>query len=424
MKRVELAGDGRAGRRAWTVGACCVATLVISGQFPIAATARLSGQEPPTQPGPPAGCRVTGRVLSGAEPLPGAAVVVSSGGNVKAATSTGVDGRFTILFGPNATYHVIAELTAFTKEERDLTFGPIPCDSTLEFQLALRPRAEPLDQPADSAGVPAQASTSPAGAQAPAPVASGQTAGLVSAPPQGRATGAGRGQGSGRAGAAAQAGPRFQQLNVQEDESGSVAADAAPPDASGDVARFLPAGFSLQSAQSDAVAISGSADAMSFDRSAMNDRMLAIGRGEFDPATGQFAQGFGPQAGAGGDNLPGGQAAGGRGGRGGDGGGGGRGGFGGGPGGFVLGGRGGRGQSLFQGSANYSYGGSALDATNLQPRNGRITPVAQLPFNRNNFGGTIGGPVKIPGLYADANRRTNFQLNYSGNHSTQLQDCT
>jgi hypothetical protein len=42
--------------------------------------------------------------------------------------------------------------------------------------------------------------------------------------------------------------------------------DAAPPDTSGDVARFLPAGFSLQNAQADAVAISGSADAMSFDR--------------------------------------------------------------------------------------------------------------------------------------------------------------
>ena len=166
---------------------------------------------------------------------------------------------------------------------------------------------------------------------------------------------------------------------------------------------------------------------MSFDRGAMNDRTLAIGRGEFDPATGQFAQGFGPPGGAAGDNALGGQA-GGRGGRGGDGGGGGRGGFGGGPGGFVLGGRGGRGQSLFQGSANYNYGGSALDATNLQPHYDAaghqvvVSPVSQLPFNRNNFGMTIGGPVKIPGMYADTNRRTNFQLNYGGNHSTQLQD--
>ncbi len=104
--------------------------------------------------------------------------------------------------------------------------------------------------------------------------------------------------------------------------------------------------------------------------------------------------------------------------------GGGRGGFGGGRGGggFFLGGRGGRGQSTYQGSATYNYGGSALDATSLQPRNGVITPVSQLPFNRNNFGGTFGGPLKIPGLYADTNRRTNFQANYSGSHTTQLQD--
>ena len=30
--------------------------------------------------------------------------------------------------------------------------------------------------------------------------------------------------------------------------------------------------------------------------------------------------------------------------------------------------------------------------------------------------------VRIPGLYEDTNRRTNFQFNYSGNHSTSLQD--
>ena len=50
------------------------------------------------------------------------------------------------------------------------------------------------------------------------------------------------------------------------------------------------------------------------------------------------------------------------------------------------------------------------------------TPVSSQPFARNNYGGTIGGPLIIPGLYDDTNRRTNFQLNYSGNHSTSLQD--
>ena len=102
-------------------------------------------------------------------------------------------------------------------------------------------------------------------------------------------------------------------------------------------------------------------------------------------------------------------------------GGGGRGG-GQGPGGFALGGRGGRGQSLYQGSANYSFGGSALDSTSMQPRNGVVTPISALPYARNNYGGTIGGPLIIPGVYKNTNRRTSFQLNYAGNHSTSLQD--
>ena len=87
-----------------------------------------------------------------------------------------------------------------------------------------------------------------------------------------------------------------------------------------------------------------------------------------------------------------------------------------------LGGRGGRGQSPYQGSATYTVNGSGLDSTPLQPRNGVIQSAPQLPFAGNNFGATFGGPVKIPGLYADTKRRTSFQVNYTGSHSTSLQD--
>ena len=51
-----------------------------------------------------------------------------------------------------------------------------------------------------------------------------------------------------------------------------------------------------------------------------------------------------------------------------------------------------------------------------------MTPISAQPYARNNFGGTIGGPLVIPGIYKDTNRRSSFQLNYSGNHSTSLQD--
>ena len=415
-------------RRTWLVGAACAGSLVCAAQLSLVATSGTPDAGLVVgQASPPAGCRVSGRVLGGTAPLPGAAVVVSAGGKVKAATSSGPDGTFTILFGPNATYHVSVELTAFAAVERDVTMGAPPCDSTLEFQLALRPRTEALPAPATrttAASAPASlgtaVGTSPASAPTGAPSAG---AARGSGPVPSRAGGPGGRGAGGRAGPSAQAGDRFQQLDVQEDVSGSAApTDATAPDAAAaDLSRFLPAGFTAQNAQAEAVAISGSADAFSVDRGAMSDRLTAIGRGEFDPATGLFAPGASPQNGPGGDAAAGGLAAGGRGGRGGAGGFGGA--RGGGPGGFVLGGRGGRGQSLFQGSATYSYGGSALDATNLQPRNGVITPVSQLPFNRNNFGMTLGGPIRIPGLYRDTNRRTNFQLNYGGNHSTQLQDA-
>ena len=407
------------GRRACLVGSACVAAFVCAAQLSLVAGPPAGRQQstPPT-----AGCRVSGKVLAGTEPLPGAAVVVSSGDTVKAVTSSGADGTFTILFGPNATYHVTVELTAFARAERDLTLGAVPCDTSFNVQLTLRPRSEPIPQAATegagSSTPTAQAGPAPT-AEQPSPTTVARSGNGPQSSGPGRAAGAGGRGNGGRGGAAAgNAADRFQTLDVQEAVSGNAAADAAAPDPA-EVSRFLPAGFSLQNAQSEAVAINGNTDAFSVDRGAMNDRMTAIGRGEFDPATGQFAAGFGPQAGAAGDGAAAGEAGAGRGGRGGAGGfGGGRGG----PGGFVLGGRGGRGQNLFQGSANYSYGGSALDATNLQPRNGVITPVSQLPFNRNNFGMTLGGPVRIPGVYDDANRRTNFQLNYSGNHSTQLQD--
>ena len=145
-----------------------------------------------------------------------------------------------------------------------------------------------------------------------------------------------------------------------------------------------------ESAQADAVAITGSGDATNLDRGLLNDRQQAIRLGQFDPATGQFAQGFGPPGGQGLGGCAGaGSAAaavvdgaarrrpGGRGG-------------------FFLGGRGARGQSPYQGSATYTFGGSALDTprrTNCVRtcrRRSRSSP-------QNNFGATFGGPLKIPG---------------------------
>lgn len=284
------------------------------------------------------------------------------------ATAADVDGRFSILFTPGQTFRVTAEMAAFQPLEKDLTLGALPCNSTLDFQLTLLPRSVPVP----SATPLASGAATPTG---------------TTAAPTGR----------------------FTQLAVRSDPAGAATLDVTPPDQSAELARLLPPGFTLQGASAEAVSVNARGDAINVDRGILNDRMSAIGRGEFDPATGQFAAGFNPltpEEGFGQGGGRGGLNGGGRGG----------------PGGLALGGRGGRGQSLYQGSANYSFGGSALDATNYQPRNGVVTPVSSQPYARNNYGGTFGGPVIIPGLYKNANRRTSFQLNYSGNHSTSLQD--
>src|SRR5688572_12087665 len=344
-----------------------------------------------------AGCRVTGRVTSQvtamapvggrgragaatdpaapvpptvvAAPIPGASILVHQGERLVVATAADTGGRYSILFTPGQTFRVSVEMPGFARTEKDLTLAALPCDTSLDFDLALLPRTPLPPGTPTSTGAPGTA--------------------VTAAAPTGR----------------------FTQLAVNSDPAGAAALDVTTLDQSAELARLLPPGFSLQGAGADALSVSARGDAINVDRSVLNDRMGAIGRGEFDPATGQFTAGFAA--------LPPAEGVGQRGGRGGmGGGGGGRGGGGG----FALGGRGGRGQSLFQGSANYSFGGSMLDATNRQPRNGVVTPTSAQPYARNNYGGTIGGPVIIPGLYANTNRRTSFQLNYGGNYSTSLQD--
>ena len=48
--------------------------------------------------------------------------------------------------------------------------------------------------------------------------------------------------------------------------------------------------------------------------------------------------------------------------------------------------------------------------------------TTQPQYAANTYGGTFGGPLKIPGLYADTKGRTNFQLNYTGNESNNVFD--
>jgi hypothetical protein len=352
----------------------------------------LAAQSPPAPPAP-ARCRVEGRATSGATPLPGVSIVVRAAGALKAATSSDLDGRFTIFFAPGATFTLSADLTGFTHAERVVSFAMPPCDQTVDFDLRLSPR--------DVGATSERAGGTPS--------AHGRTA--TAAPERaGRSETTERSEGGAARG---RAGGRFQPLNVQADASGANALDVSPAQAAEEVTALLPPGFTLQSAQADAIAINGSGDAASLDRRLMNDRARMINLAELDPATGQFAEGFGPQAFGGGPGGP----PGGLGGPGGPGGFGGRGGSGRG---FPLGGRGARGQRPYQGSATYTFGGSVLDSPPYQLN--PSVPATQPVFAQNSFGGTFGGPLKIPGVYGDKNRRTSFQVNYTGNRSNNVFD--
>ena len=337
-------------------------------------------------------CRISGKAVSGSTPLPGVSIVFNAADAVKAATSSDPDGTYRLSV-PQGTYTVTAELTGFTRVGQPLTVDAGRCDQSIDFQLTLAPRVQPA--PATKADA--------------APAAPG---GRGAVPGTAAATGAGAQRG-GPAGQQA----RFEALTVQTQAAAAAGAEANEP-ADGAARLLLPPGFSTE-APAEAVAING--NMASLDRGMMNDRMDAIGRGEFSPVTGEFAQGFGPAGegfggGRGGFGGPGGADGGGPGGRGGPGG---PGGFGpGGRGNFALGGRG-RGQNAYNMQSNYSFGGSALDSRPYELRPG--SGAQQKPYSRQTFGMTIGGPVRIPHMYK-GDRRTNFTATYAGNRGGDLFD--
>ena len=318
------------------------------------------------QSAPQATCHISGRATSGGHPLPGVAIIAAAQGAAGAVTSTDADGTYRLNL-PQGAFVLSAQLTGFVTAERPVTITAAACDQAIDLALSLTSRGGPL------------ASTA-----ATLPGAVRPSAGAVAA-------------------------SRFERLQVQSSAVGSDVVDATAERDTADAATrlLLPPGFSTD-APTDAVAING--NMASLDRGLMNERFAALGRGEFDPATGEVAPGFDQQGVGGGPGF-------GRGGPGGPGGRGGRGGRGG-PGGFFIGGRGGR-QNSVMATTNYSFGGSALDAAPYQLRPDSPTP--KQPYSRQNFGFTLGGPLKIPHVY-DGSRRTTFIASYTGTRGSSLFD--
>lgn len=319
----------------------------------------LSGQSP-AQPAATSTCTITGVVTSGGTALPGVAMSLKAG-QAAASSSTDGDGAFRVRVTPAAVVTLRAELMGFAPVERTLTIaGQPPCDTRVDLEMTLSARG-------------------PGAVRPPAP-----------APAQGRAAGPGP---AGAPGAA----NRFANLALQP-EAGAQSAD--PPDDPDDVQaarQLLPPGFSTE-ASAESVTLTGTQGQI--DRTMLNDRMEAIARGEFEPGMRQGGPGGPGGPGGGGPPGPFGE-------------GGGR--FG--PGEGGIGGRLG-GAGRVQGSVTYTIGGSPLNAS---PFSLRGDEQEEDDYLSQRFGVTLGGPVKIPGLY-DGTRRTTFNFSYSGNRSDDIFD--
>jgi hypothetical protein len=339
---------------------------------------------------PAPSCRISGQATSSGKPLPGVAIVAApttalAGAPAQSvsaaiATSTDSDGSY-LLRLPRGSFSLTIQLTGFTSLTRTLALTGASCDQTLDLTLSLAPRNQPV-----AAGPRRDVHAQPSANPTPQGARPNPTQARAGAP------------------ATATPGAGFQRLEVQSALTESETPDASSPDReSNDAATrlLLPPGFSTD-APTEALAING--NTASLDRGLMNERFAALGRGEFDPATGEVAPGFEPQGpgGAGRGGFGGGRGAGGRGGRGG----------------FVIGGRGGR-QRGFSVTTNYSFGGSALDAAPYQLH--ADSPTPKQPYTRQNFGITMGGPLKIPHVY-DGTRRTMFIASYTGNRGDSLFD--
>src|SRR6185295_5500318 len=95
--------------------------------------AAIGAQSPPR-------CRIEGRITSRGIPLPGVSIVVHIGDAQTAATSTGVDGRYSLTIAAGASSRLSATFTAFVSAERELTLDGPACDQTADLELALEPR--------------------------------------------------------------------------------------------------------------------------------------------------------------------------------------------------------------------------------------------------------------------------------------------
>ena len=382
--------------------------MMLRTRIPIATLAVLAALAPgvktqeAARPATPAQrCTITGSVVAGQTRLPGVAITVApASGGAPVTTSTGPDGRFSVVVPAPGEYALKADLASFFAEPVTVTLGT-PCQAQADFTMTLASRVAAPARPAAAPPSVAATPTPPGRPQTPA-----------AGTPAGRRPQA----------------PQFQPLAPVMDVASGAAGDPAAAtaetlDREAAAQLSLPPGFSLEG--------SGAAVTATGSSGQMNNALLfgMMGEGpmgrEGMPGGGDFAMGgaamgpasgFGDAAGffgaGGGMGGPGGGMGGPAGAMGGRGGGG-DGGRGGGPGIPRLGMAGRMGNNRPRGTVSYTLGGSMLNAA---PYSLTGQPVEEPQFLQQRIAANVGGPVKIPGWF-DFSQNTNFFLNYSGNHS-------
>src|SRR5690348_3481669 len=94
-------------------------------------------------------CDVAGKIVSGGVPLPGVAVsTANSLTGKKVATTTDVDGSYTLPVPGNGRYVVRAELSGFAAGTAEIVINASNCHprSDLQLTLASRVQQQPQDQ--------------------------------------------------------------------------------------------------------------------------------------------------------------------------------------------------------------------------------------------------------------------------------------
>ncbi|MBZ5566623.1 MAG: TonB-dependent receptor [Acidobacteriia bacterium] len=314
----------------------------------------------------PANCDLAGRVLAGGVPLPGVSISASNSlTGKKAATSTDVSGAYILVAPSNGRYVIRGELAGFAPVTKELVVNAANCHPRADLEMMLQSRAQAEEQRQQRQTQQQVAGLATRGFQ---------NLSLAADPASAMEQAGGEGN-----------------IGNATDLSGMPSQALNPDTATESVA----IASSNNAAQTNEMMFGGNDEQL---RERIQEMRERAARGEGGPIL------MGGPGGAPGMGGPGG----------------GPGGFGGPGGGQIirLGGRRGFNFNKPHGALFYSASDGVFDA---KPYSLTGQPTVKPDYLQQRFGGTLGGPLKIPHIY-DGGTKTFFFLNYFGNRSDNPYD--